>query len=421
MSLFVPREPAAPRRRALSRFRTALATLAVLGAGAMAPAAASAAISPQYDPFYVPPADLASHAPGDVLRSRTVPFHMSPQIKLPYKAYQVLFRTNDLRDGASASVATIFIPTKRPATGRRLVSYQTAYDGVGPGCRPSYSFQNGKVALQGVETLLIGSALSHGWTIVTTDYEGPYDEFGVGKTSGWNVLDGIRAAERFPAAGLADGVNTPVGMLGYSGGGQATAWAAELAKPYAPELKIIGAAQGGVGADLSTVLSNFDGQLFAGVGLAGIIGISNAYPQLGLEGKLSNRGRQLFKRMRTQSACISDYAFEYAFTKFKSLTIDPTLLKQAPFVAAAQENSLGKDAPQIPVLWYDTLVNQMGSHATNLKVAKQYCAAGTPLSFRTSWHEEHAMQAFSWPFKAQAWISLRFNGAPLDTNCDNLK
>jgi hypothetical protein len=186
-----------------------------------------------------------------VLRSRTIAVHTTPLFKLPYKTYQVLYRTTD-RDltTASVSVATIMIPLKRPAPGRRrLVSYQTAYDGINPGCRPSYSLQGGSVALQAVETLLIGSALSRGWTVVTSDYEGPKDEFGVGTTSGWNTLDGIRAAERFEPVGLTQGAATPVGMLGYSGGGQATAWAGELAKSYAPELNIVGAAQGGVGAD----------------------------------------------------------------------------------------------------------------------------------------------------------------------------
>jgi hypothetical protein len=383
----------------------------------MAPAAASAAISPENDPFYVPPADLASHADGDVLRSREVPFRAAGSIKLPYKTYQVLYRTNDRDHTPSATVATVIIPTKRPATGRRLVSYQTAYDGVAPACRPSYSYQNGSVALQGVETLLIGSALSHGWTVVTSDYEGPKDEFGIGTTNGWGVLDGIRAAERFAPVGLADGVNTPVGMLGYSGGGQATAWAAQLAPSYAPELKLVGAAQGGVGADLSNVLNAFDGQLFAGVGLAGIVGMSSAYPELGLEKLLNNKGRRLFKQMRTQTRCISDYVLAYPFLQFKTLTVDGTVLKQPAFQAVAQENSLGREAPTIPVLWYHTLRDQMNSYKPNLAVAKKYCAAGTPLSFRVSTHEDHVAQAFSWPLAAQAWLSQRFNGAPVESNC----
>ena len=49
-------------------------------------------------------------------------------------------------------------------------------------------------------------------------------------TAGWlaarTVLDGIRAAIAFEPAGLAGG-ETPIGLWGYSGGGQATAWAVE--------------------------------------------------------------------------------------------------------------------------------------------------------------------------------------------------
>jgi hypothetical protein len=422
MSLFVPREAAVARRRELSPFRILLAVLTAFVVGALAPAGASAAISPQYDPFYVPPADLAAHAPGDVLRSRTVAIHTAPFIKLPYKTYQVLYRTTD-RDGTpSATVATIMMPLKEPAAAqRKLVSYQTAYDGISPGCRPSYSLAGGTVALQGVETLLIGNALSRGWTVVTSDYEGPKDEFGVGLTEGWNTLDGIRAAERFPADGLTQGASTPVGMLGYSGGGQATAWAAELAATYAPELKLVGAAQGGVAGDLGTALNAFDGELFAGVGLAGIIGISAAYPDLHLDSLLSNKGRATFKLIRSKLSCISDYVLAFPFFNYRQLTVDPGLLKQTAFQQVAQENSLGNHGhPEFPVLWYATVSDEMNGYKTNLAVAKKYCAEGTPLSFRVSWHEEHVAQAFSWPFKAQTWLSLRFNGAPMDTTCASL-
>lgn len=420
MSPASTRRGAAPRARLRSWIRPVPVVLAALVACVAGPSAAHAD-APQYDPFYAAPADLAAHAPGDVLRSRRVSVRTGPSIKLPYKAYQVLYRTTDRDESPSATVATIYIPVKRPKTGRRLVSYQTAYDGIGPGCRPSYSLTSGKVALQAVETLLIGSALDRGWTVVTSDYEGPKDQFGVGTTSGYATLDGIRAAERFPDTGLPEGERTPVGILGYSGGGQATAWAAELSSIYAPELNIVGAAQGGVGGDLSVVLNAFDGELFAGVGLAGIIGISNAYPDLDLDSLLNNTGRAAFKRMRSTASCITDYVLAFPFLKFRSLFKDPNQLKSAQFQAIAQENSLGKHAPKIPVLWYDTVFNQMGSHGANLKIARGYCEAGTKLAFRVSRTEEHAAQAFSWPLKAQAWISYRFNGAPLDTDCGNLR
>ncbi len=44
-------------------------------------------------------------------------------------------------------------------------------------------------------------------------------------------------------------VSTPVGMVGYSGGSTATEFASELAHTYAPDLDIVGVAEGGIPVD----------------------------------------------------------------------------------------------------------------------------------------------------------------------------
>ena len=44
--------------------------------------------------------------------------------------------------------------------------------------------------------------------------------------------------------------DAPVGLWGYSGGGLATAWAAEVCAGYAPELDIVGAVLGSPVGDL---------------------------------------------------------------------------------------------------------------------------------------------------------------------------
>src|SRR5207237_1235757 len=78
-------------------------------------------------------------------------------------------------------------------------------------------------------------ALQRGWAVVVSDYEGPQSAFGAARMAGHGVLDGIRAAEALSGTGLT-GAQTPVGLWGYSGGGLATSWAAELAAGYAPDL-----------------------------------------------------------------------------------------------------------------------------------------------------------------------------------------
>ncbi len=57
------------------------------------------------------------------------------------------------------------------------------------------------------------------------------------------VLDGVRAAVAFEPAGL--DAATPVGLWGYSGGGQVTLFAAEQQPTYAPEFNVVAVVAGG--------------------------------------------------------------------------------------------------------------------------------------------------------------------------------
>ena len=67
---------------------------------------------------------------------------------------------------------------------------------------------------------------------------------------GYHVLDGLRAALSSKRLGLSP--EAPIGLWGYSGGGLATAWAAEMSGAYAPELNVVGAVSGRPSATSAT-------------------------------------------------------------------------------------------------------------------------------------------------------------------------
>jgi hypothetical protein len=397
----------------------AVCVAALAGAG-LAPAVASAeqVLTPRDDPFYVAPENLASFDNGDVIRSRKVQLRTGTKIKLPYTAYQVLYRTTNRREQPIATVATIAKPLKRSANSKNLLSYQTAYDGLAHQCRPSYSLRSGTVGLQVAESLLINNALTRGWTVVTADYEGPNDEWGVAGTNANGVLDGIRAAQRFEPSGLTDGAATKVGMVGYSGGGQSTAWANEAASEYAPELNIVGAAQGGLTADLEVAQKALDGQVLAGIGIAGMVGISKGYPELEMQKDLNPLGKQVYRQLTTTAACITEFAMGFPFMRFRDLTKVRGLLLQDRYQKVAAENRLGRIIPKTPTFWYQTHFDQMGGSYVNRQVAKKYCQAGSPLTFTLAMDQEHVMQAFSHPLTAQDWLNQRFKGVPARNTCD---
>lgn len=392
--------------------------LLALALATLVGAAPARAAYPTADPFYAAPSDLASYAPGAVIRSRAVRLRAA-SLTVPYRSFQVLYRTADRAGQPTATVASILLPRSRPARvqDRRLVSYQTAYDGLSPACRPSYTLQNGSVLLQATEMGAIALLLERGWTVVTADYEGPNDDWGVAATTARGVLDGIRAAEAFEPAGL-DGARTKVGIMGYSGGGNATAWANEASAQYAPELDIVGSVQGGVAPDLDHLVRTLDGTIYAGVALAGIAGVTGAYPELALERQLNGAGRRIFKELRSRGgSCITNFVLRYPGARFASLTTQPGFLDSAAVRAVAAEQNLGQAIPTTPTMWLHTTVDEMKSYGLARAMAGRYCRAGTAVRFVSTDRVEHLMQ-FSWmPFIGGDWLAGRFAGQPARSDC----
>src|SRR5207244_789159 len=108
-----------------------------------------------------PPPGFSSTAPGTVLRSRQVDVGMGPvPLGVAFRAYQLLYRTNDGSGRPVATVTTVLVPTGlAPAGGRGLLSLNTAEDSVDPNCAPSYQLRAGQTANGGSGTLLLESTI----------------------------------------------------------------------------------------------------------------------------------------------------------------------------------------------------------------------------------------------------------------------
>src|SRR5688572_28454008 len=115
--------------------------------------------------------------------------------------------------------------------------------------------------------------LRRGWAVAVTDYTGPRRAFAASVLAGRLVLDGIRAAVTFEPVGF--DTTTPIGLWGYSGGAQATLFAAQQHPIYAPELNIVAAAAGGITGDHFDAVRVFEnGSALSGVWFGAIIGMS---------------------------------------------------------------------------------------------------------------------------------------------------
>jgi hypothetical protein len=382
--------------------------IGILGSAALAaiaPAGASAAIpSPDADAFYAQSPGLEAHAPGTVLRSRAV------EVPLPAKAWQVAYRSTDTKGRPIAAVATVLVPLP-PASGRRrLVSYQVAIDSLGPHCNPSYTLRTGSQK----ELVAIGPLLAAGWAVVVPDFEGPRNAYTAGLIAARTVLDGIRAAERFGPAKLA-GKDAPVGLWGYSGGGQATAWAAEQQPSYAPELDIKGVAAGGVPPDVEQVARAIDGGPFFGIYLAASIGLSREFPEMAIESILNDKGRAA--KAKVDHQCADELVLGHPMQRMTDLVTVPDPLAIPRIRAVIAADRLGKATPTAPLFVYHSVLDELIPVAGPDALVAKYCNEGATVFYQRDVSGEHIAYAATGGVEAFTYLAARFAGVRPPTNC----
>lgn len=368
--------------------------------------AATSIPEPSADSFYVPPAGWASKSPGTVLRSRSVSVS---GITESVKATQMLLRSTDTHGLPIAISSILMVPTSLWLIGDRpLVSYQPAIDSLGDQCNPSYTLRAGGLS----EAMIVSNVLDQGWAVVVTDFEGPRNSWSAGIITGYTVLDGIRAAERLPGTGLA-GTSTRVGLMGYSGGGLATGWAAQMQPSYAPELKLKGAVLGGA-SDLAVAGQNMDGGIFSGLYLAAVVGMSREYPEL--LSYLNQAGRTMCTEMA--DLCATDLLTSYAFKRLDAFTTIPNAINAPGVKPIIDANALGGVAPTVPIYMYHSIVDELAPFSGAVAIKDRWCAKGAKVNFDSAWTGEHVLTAVTASPAAIAFLGGRFINWPVVNDCD---
>ena len=256
---------------------------------------------PDRDPFYLPPAGFEHAEPGTVLRSRDVELAFLGLIRQRVTATQLLYRTTNMSGEPEAAVTTVIVPAEpSPHHPCPMVSYQCAIDAVSARCFPSYAMRRRSHALGALaqlEYLLVAAAIAEGWAVSVPDHEGTDGIWGTPHEPGYRVLDGIRAALGYERVGLSP--DAPVGLWGYSGGGLATAWAAEECGEYAPELNIVGAVLGSPVGDLGHTFRRLNGTFYSGLPATVVAALSHVYPDLDrvIQRHATDEGKALLARL----------------------------------------------------------------------------------------------------------------------------
>jgi hypothetical protein len=393
-----------------------------LGAATAGGVSAQAVPVPEQDAFYAVPVDVAAHANGDILNSRSVSAS-AYLLPLPVRAWQVQYKTLDSENHPSAYVTTILVPIL-PWLGsgpRPLVSYQTAEDGVAGKCAPSYALRaglTGGFSNSEGETGLILLALLQGWAVAAPDYEGPNSAFLGGPGEAHGVLDGVRAALHFGSSGL--GATTPVGLWGYSGGSFATADAAQLQPSYAPDLHLAGIATGGLVADINATIHAFSGTAVGGAIPMGVNGVLRAYPDVDLQSYLSEKGKAMVEV--TAGDCINDAALRFPFANVEDLEAFPGALQQPVVQDLLRANSpdgIG-GFPTAPVYDYHATFDELAPVGPDRDLMRSYCSAGVVVQHVEDLLAEHISETITGAPGAIAFLARRFANKPAVNTCSSI-
>jgi hypothetical protein len=393
---------------------SALTAFSAAGAQEAFPVA-NATVKPSADSFYTPPSDAALSAakPGAVLRYRALPASaLWADVK---EGWQLMYRSSGQKGQPVAMVTTFLAPKTVSTTGKKLVSYQSFYDSLTLNCSPSGETLTNKL----FDKTFYKGALTKGYYVVLSDYEGLDSQWIAALNTGHGVLDGIRAAQNFSKSGLNS--STPVGLFGFSGGGFASIWGAELAAQYAPELKIVGVAAGGLPANPINVAKKVDGTLFAGAYIGAVVGLSRAYPEIDVAKYGNDTGVAALKDAGTR--CLGgtvsgnpELLTPFAFKKGSAYYKDPNFLDLPEMQAINKENTMGQFPPKMPVyIWAGTTDELMPMADTEL-VVSTYCAAGTTVQFKKLVGIDHVAGA-TYLGGGLDYLVDRFNGKAAPNTC----
>lgn len=372
---------------------------------------------PSDDPFYQPPPGYQHAEPGTVLRSRDVELAFLGLVPQDVGAVQLLYRTMNLNGEPEATATTVIVPAEvAPGQPCPLLSYQCAIDAVSSRCFPSYALRRRARALGSIgqlELFLIAAAVAEGWAVSVPDHEGVQGLWGAPYEPGYRILDGVRGALSSDRLGLSPAA--PIGLWGYSGGGLASAWAAEMCAEYAPELDIVGAVLGSPVGDLGNTFRRLNGSFLSGLPAMVVASLVRTYPDLDriIKKHASEEGRALLESLEAMTTV--EAVVRMARKNVGDYLDEPLedILSTPEVSYIFDQIKLGAAAPAPPVL----LVQAVHDYLIDVNdidvLAEVYSAGGARVTYhRDAFNEHMILHPLSAPMTLR-WLTDRFNRRPL--------
>jgi triacylglycerol lipase len=262
----------------------------------------------------------------------------------------------------------------------------------------------------------MAAAVAEGWVVSVPDHEGQEGMWGTPLEPGYRVLDGLRATLNFERFGLA--LDSRVGLWGYSGGGLASAWAAEVHADYAPDINMVGAVLGSPVGNLGNTFRRLNGSTYAALPALVVAALAKSYPGLArvIEEHATDEGRAMLARLERMTT--AQAVIRYFKTNMDHWVRPP--LEQVLGLPAVQEVfeaiRLGGTVPTPPVLIVQAVHDSLISVDDIDDLAHLYTEGGARVTYHRDLFSEHMLlHPMSAPMTLR-WLTDRFADRPLDAH-----
>ncbi|GAA2168656.1 lipase family protein [Actinomadura napierensis] len=423
------------------RLRT-LFTTAALGAALAVPAVLTAAQAEAAPPgcdatdaqIYAASAAVTGN-PGDLLACRPAKLTNVPG-DVPMHAWKVRYVSTDAKGQKIAVSGTVAVPDAEWKGGgsRPTVAFNPGTLGSGLQCAFSKQLAGQYVDMYEGGNLQL--MLKAGYAVAATDgvgyLDGQVHTYMIGANAGHALLDIVRTSRQIPGGTLKpDG---KVGISGYSEGGAAALWGAQLAASYAPELNVVGAAAGGVPGDLKLTAKQLNGSLFAGFLADALVGLHAAYPEMPFDDLMNDKGVQAIKDVKANclygtlavflGAKVENFSKQglsldqiYALKGPDGTSWSDVVDRQKLGVDIGPASSTAKYKIGFPVFQYRGWLEEIIPHETEDGTHEAYCKAGINTTWKNTYPTEHLSTDWGAAGDVTNFLGDRFAGKPAQSNC----
>lgn len=353
----------------------------------------------------------AALPPGTLLKAE--------RLKLPplyrAKGWRILYSTRDTAGRPLASSGIVIASTVAavPAGGRKIVSWAHPTTGTARGCAPSLR-KAPHATIPGINELV-----GRGFIVVATDYPGLGTPgptgYLVGKGQAHAVLDAVRALKQLPDTGA----GRDVALFGYSQGGHAALFAAQIGAAYAPEFVIRGVAAIAPPTDLRRLLladiGSVEGRVLAAFTL------QSWAVKYGLSLREVAQEDSIAAILAINRNCVDSIEGQIAVLKAQKnlgkafLRADPALVRG--WAAAMRDNTITALTPAVPALIVQGESDDIVRPAVTRAAVAQSCAAGARVKYVSLPGRGHSTAVTFGAGTAVSWLADRLAGLVPPTSC----